>query len=618
MYLNFAVMINTVKKMKNNTPSFDGHNHPLFLIENDIHNAEIAKSVSLAVAVFHVPLLILDFYRMFYDKALFAKPGFSGITIVHIIYLAVFSVLYMLGRYLLKNSETEDRPTNIIKVYWRLFLYSTLTYAAITSPLCHLMHGNTTTYFVAVMGMAAALRLRTVEFLSYLIFTGVVTLGMLSGIVLDTTVFTGYFLDFFTVSVIAVFINGVVGKKALDSFNYKKSFEREYAEKIISKEAGEAKTLFLANMSHEIRTPFAGLKGMLSLLKDSRLDEDQNRYLDNAINSSDILIDIVDDILDLSIVNSGNVVVEEEPFDFRSRLLTAFENTKKSAENKNINLSINIDPAVPQIIVGDPLRIFQVISNLLSNAVKFTEKGTITIKTEIVLKDIRNEKMIYFEVKDTGVGISENEIEKLFESFYQKETGFKKKHQGAGLGLSIAKKLVDQMGGTISATSNPDKGSVFWFEIPLKTPEKTQEIKEPSLRSDKCGESIEGLKVLIVEDNIVNRELLSKFITNEKGIVKTAGTGLEGVEIFKSDYFDAVIMDIQMPVMDGIEATRLIKEFDKSRNRNTPVIALTAYAMKGDKQKFLNEGMDSYLSKPVKKENLIKEIVKTIKELGNQ
>jgi signal transduction histidine kinase/CheY-like chemotaxis protein len=587
--------------------------HPLYVLEADQYNSEVAKYVSLAVAIFHIPLLILDIYRMLYDKDLFKEPGFAGITLVHLIYFIVFLALYVAGRFLVKENPQEGRRN--LKIYWRVFLYSTLTYAMFTSPLCHLMHGNSTTYFVVVMGMAAAMRVDKKEFMGYLTALGIITLFMISSVVEEDAVFTGYILDFFTVSVIALFINAVVLKKALASFNYRKNFEREHAEKVISKEADKAKTIFLANMSHEIRTPLSGLKGMLSLLKDTGLNEEQNQYLNHAMRSSDLLIDLVDDLLDLSIIDSGNVVIEEEPFNFKGSLTSMHKSFLNSVNKENIFFELSIDPGIPEIIVGDSLRIFQVVSNLITNAIKFTRKGTIEIKTSVITKGLRNEKTLCFEVKDTGVGIPEKDITKLFDSFYQSDSGYRKKFQGAGLGLSIAKKLIEKMGGSIFARNNTGGGSTFWFEIPLKTPDTPKFFKTETPDTEEPA-SIKGLKILIVEDNVVNRELLYRFITNESGIAKTADNGLAGVEMFKSDYFDAVLMDIQMPVMDGVEAVKLIREYEKERKRHTPVIALTAYAMKGDRKRFLDEGMDSYLSKPVKKEDLVKEIVNAIKNMN--
>jgi signal transduction histidine kinase/ActR/RegA family two-component response regulator len=590
--------------------------HPLYIKEMDVHNSEVAKYVALAVALFHIPLFALDIYRMIYDKNLFSQPGFGEITLVHAIYLIIFTALYVSGVFLLKKNNKNDEFSKGLKIYWRLFLYSTLTYAMFSSPLCHLMHGNTTTYFVTVMGMSSAMRVDKKEFLLYLTTLGIITLFMIHGIETNREIFTGYILDFFTVSVIAIFISSFVNRKALATFYYRKNFEREQAANIISKEAGRAKTIFLANMSHEIRTPLSGIKGILSLLEGSELNETQKEYLAQAEKSSDILIDIVDDLLDMSIIDSGNVVIEEESFNFKQTLETVLTNIKKGANHKDISLTSSLDKRMPDLIIGDPLRISQVITNLLSNAVKFTEKGSIAVKAEIITKELRNEKMLSFEVKDSGPGINPENIEKLFESFYQNDSSFRKKFKGAGLGLSISKKLVERMGGEIYAGNNPDKGAVFRFEIPLKIPDTDDKVvAEPD---SEAPLTLKNLKILLVEDNVINRELLVRFLTNENGAVTTAENGVEAVAKYKSGYFDVVLMDIQMPVMDGVEAVKHIREYDKERKRHTPVIALTAYAMKGDRQRFINEGMDSYLSKPVKKEVLVKEIIDTIRNVSGQ
>jgi CheY-like chemotaxis protein len=222
--------------------------------------------------------------------------------------------------------------------------------------------------------------------------------------------------------------------------------------------------------------------------------------------------------------------------------------------------------------------------------------------------------MLRVDVVDTGVGIPEDKVDLLFENFTQLDSGFRKKHRGAGLGLSIAKKIVELMGGKIAAYPNsPDKGSTFYFEVPLESAEKENDMEISTedivLEGNDC---LKKKKILLVEDNNVNRELVVKFLRNEKCYVKSARNGLEALEMYKSDRFDAILMDIQMPVMDGVEVTKRIRDIENNKEYHTPIIALTAYAMKSEKELFIREGMDDYLPKPVKKEDLLRKLCKYV------
>jgi len=216
-------------------------------------------------------------------------------------------------------------------------------------------------------------------------------------------------------------------------------------------------------------------------------------------------------------------------------------------------------------------------------------------------------------VIDTGMGIPEDKIEYLFENFTQLDSGFRKKHRGAGLGLSIAKKIVELMGGNISAYPNsPDKGTTFYFQIPLESL-NDDDVEEISSEDIVIGsDCLKKKKFLLVEDNNVNRELVIRFLRNENCYVKSARNGLEALELYKAERFDAIILDIQMPVMDGVEATKRIREMEKERDEHTPILALTAYAMKSERELFIREGMDDYLSKPVKREDLLKKLCKLV------
>lgn len=583
-----------------------------FRTETDFDNYIVALYVSLAVAIFHIPLILLDIERFLFHKELFSKEGFFEISIIHAVFIVLFFAIAFVGK-LNRKKVTENKKNKFLSVYWRIFLVSTMIYAFFTSPACHLMHGNSTTFFIVVIAAATALKIKPSEYLFHSIFLAVTTLLYLYTVVEEPNAFTGYVLDFFTVTFMSVFINRVVFRRAVSQFIYKKDFEKEQAEKIVSQEANKAKNMFLANMSHEIRTPLNGIKGMLTLLDGTQVNEEQKEYIDYASQSSDVLLGIINDILELSVIEANSIPIEPESFRFRKMMRSVIGNLKTQAESEGLGLNLNIDEAVPNKIYADSVRLVQVINNLVVNAIKFTTEGKIDVNAKISFPEKSDRQYLRIEVIDTGMGIPEDKIEYLFENFTQLDSGFRKKHRGAGLGLSIAKKIVELMGGNISAYPNsPDKGTTFYFQIPLESL-NDDDVEEISSEDIVIGsDCLKKKKFLLVEDNNVNRELVIRFLRNENCYVKSARNGLEALELYKAERFDAIILDIQMPVMDGVEATKRIREMEKERDEHTPILALTAYAMKSERELFIREGMDDYLSKPVKREDLLKKLCKLV------
>lgn len=361
----------------------------------------------------------------------------------------------------------------------------------------------------------------------------------------------------------------------------------------------DAKSQFLANMSHEIRTPLNAILGFVDLLKEHTTDQKSQEYLDVVDSSSQHLLGVVNDILDLSKIESKKIELENEAFDVYKLFSETVALFKAVAKSNEIKLQLEIDSNIPHALYGDALRIKQVVSNLLSNAIKFTPQYK-----QVTLQLSYPDSRLRVEVIDEGIGIASDKLEKIFEEFSQADSSTSRKYGGTGLGLSISSKLVALMHGKLHVKSTLHKGSTFYFILPL---EKAKAIQKIEKISDET--KIFNKKVLLVEDNKANQmymEILLKKLHLEFEIAKD---GLEAIEMFKNSSYDLILMDENMPNLNGLEALKQLVEIEKTtQSIHTPVIALTANALKGDKERFLEAGMDAYLTKPVNKEKLVEAI----------
>ncbi len=382
--------------------------------------------------------------------------------------------------------------------------------------------------------------------------------------------------------------------------------------KEVAERANKAKSEFLANMSHEIRNPLNAIIGMTSTLSKTPLTQDQKNYLNSISVSSSNLLNILNDILDFSKIEANKVDLIFASFKLNEMIKHVIDSFQPQILSKELNIDFHVEPNVPDHLYGDEKKIIQILNNLLSNAIKFTNEGEVTLN--ISCKKIQSDTVtLEFKVYDTGIGVKKEDIPKMFESFRQLDISAKKEFQGTGLGLSIVKSLAEMMNGKVSFESILGEGSVVAFEIPLiVTNSALQNTDHTDVNTAKNEEKVSNrkFKILIAEDDAINQLYLAGFLKAQGWLVDTASNGLIALEKYKKDQFDIILMDGQMPKMDGFETTRKIRELENETNVNKPIpiIAITGYAIPGDRERFLNAGMDDYVSKPIN-ENKLLEII---------
>jgi signal transduction histidine kinase/CheY-like chemotaxis protein len=405
----------------------------------------------------------------------------------------------------------------------------------------------------------------------------------------------------------------ILAKKEIEEANRKLEQALDHANILTrkAKVANNAKSEFLANMSHEIRTPMNGIVGMLTLALNKEREEKIREYLTIAKTCADNLLNLINDILDISKVEAGKLAIEIIDCNVDEILSVINSSMRPSALEKRIGFDVILKTDVPEQIKTDPTRLNQCLVNLIGNAVKFTETGSVTV--ELSLEEMGGKPFVRFDVIDTGIGIPVDQQKSIFDKFMQADSSTTRKHGGTGLGLAITNQLTELLGGDLTLTSEPGKGSKFSVIIPAnidiasatmisndKWCKKEQKI-EPSDEINKAAG-----KVLVVEDDFANQQVILGMLEETNLHAETANNGIEAVNKVTSGSYDLIFMDIQMPNMNGYDATKIIRE----KGYTLPIIALTAYAMKGDEEKCLNAGCDAYLPKPVDAEKLFETLGK--------
>ena len=538
------------------------------------------------------PLIMLGL--ALYYHALYAFKGGTGR--VYWVYVVVSLNVLLIYYFLIFTPDTAARIV-VASATAALLMFASarilLGWRISKLPVSHSMTGS----LFAVCG--AVLVVRAIYYLVW--NTAPDQTGFEQNIVQDVA-----FLTFFVAAVVSPFTFILMCN---DRYNANALLRTQELE-----EASRTKGRFLATMSHELRTPLNGVIGFLKQLGKTRLDEQQKDYLHTIDLSARMLLGVINDVLDFSKIEAGKLSLETIEINLRDLMGEVTSMFAASAEEKGLDMVCVIDSNVPSLLMGDPLRLTQALSNMLGNAIKFTERGEVLLEVHL-LEETASDVSLQICVKDTGIGISQQSLERLFQPFVQADATTTRKHGGTGLGLVISNRLIEMMGGNIKVESEVWKGTKFSFQLTFakqkhgmeKMQAQTSKFgdgKFENLMAGVLAKPLMGKRALIVDDNNINRKLMQLLVAELGGEFDSAENGVQAVDACSRKAYDLILMDVNMPVMDGLEATKRIRALESS-SRMTPIIALTANALPGDKERFIASGMDDYLSKPINENALL-------------
>ncbi|CAK4068045.1 response regulator [Vibrio sp. 16] len=395
--------------------------------------------------------------------------------------------------------------------------------------------------------------------------------------------------------------------RAFDSMSAK--LEKDYIDlntaRADAEQASSSKSRFLASMSHEIRTPMNGVLGILNILEETNLTKEQQKLVNTATESGHFLLSVINDILDFTRMESNTLILENRPFDLHRCITSVTDSFYPTARAQGLVLHCYIEPAVPVMVLGDKNRVKQILLNLIGNAVKFTHEGSIRIHVSSIASE-SSHATIKCKISDTGIGISKNAIDYLFDEFTMVDQSYSRSKEGSGLGLAICKRLCNLMDGDVNVQSEPDVGSTFAFTIQLELADEESSTSESNENTKTAVR--DDLAILVAEDNKANQLVIKEMFKRLNLKIDIAENGHQAVNQVKQYNYDLIFMDISMPKMDGIQACQAIRAMPDARSASTPIIALTAHSLAGDKEKFLACGMDDYISKPLRLSQLVEKI----------